>query len=192
MLPVIVLAGAWIRGLGPTRIRFQTSPLSVTPATAAQPLSTHPSRSLPVCHRTRTVHKGARRSRSAPFEQIILRAAKETGLDPYLIRAVITAESQFNVREVSPAGACGLMQLMPRTARLFAVKDIFDPEENIRAGCKHLRYLMHRFSNNLALTLAAYNAGEVPVLRYKGIPPFPETQNYVRHVLRLYSTTRNT
>jgi soluble lytic murein transglycosylase-like protein len=123
---------------------------------------------------------------SSPYDPVIQKAARATGLDPRLIRAVIAAESQFHAREVSPAGACGLMQLMPRTARLFSVKDIFDPEENIMAGCKHLSYLLRRFSNDLPRTLAAYNAGECPVLRYKGIPPFPETQQYVKRVLRYY------
>jgi soluble lytic murein transglycosylase-like protein len=126
---------------------------------------------------------------STPFETYIQRAAQENGLDPRLVRAVISAESQYHVFEVSPAGACGLMQLMPQTARLFKVKNIFDPEENIRAGCKHLRYLLARFSNNLPKSLAAYNAGELPVIRYKGVPPFPETQQYVRRVIRLYQTS---
>jgi soluble lytic murein transglycosylase-like protein len=124
--------------------------------------------------------------RAAPFEAIVQKAARETGLPANLIKAVIEAESRFNPREVSPVGACGLMQLMPSTARVFKVKNIFDPEENIMAGAKHLRYLLHRFSNNIPLALAAYNAGEGPVLRYKSIPPIAETQYYVPKVLRLY------
>jgi soluble lytic murein transglycosylase-like protein len=124
------------------------------------------------------------------YDAIILKTAKANRLDPFLIKAIIYAESQFNRREVSPAGACGLMQLMPRTAKLLSVKDIFDPEENIRAGAVHLRYLLNRFSHNLALTLAAYNAGELPVLRHKGVPPYPETQQYVRKVLRAYAYYR--
>src|SRR5262245_44523665 len=93
---------------------------------------------------------------TTPYDMFIEQAAKETHLDPRLIKAVIVAESQFHVHEISPAGACGLMQLMPHTAQLLAVKDIFDPEENIRAGARHLRYLLNRFSNDLALSLAAY------------------------------------
>ncbi len=128
-------------------------------------------------------------ARSGPFEAFIQLAARENRLDPRLLKAVIQAESQFNPYDISPAGACGLMQLMPRTARLLSVTDIFDPEQNIRAGAKHLRYLLTKFSNDVALSLAAYNAGEVPVRRYKGIPPFPETQHYVKHVLKLYESS---
>jgi soluble lytic murein transglycosylase-like protein len=80
------------------------------------------------------------------------------------------------------------MQLMPRTARLLDVDDIFDPEQNIRGGARHLRYLMKRFSNNLVLALAAYNAGEQPVLRHKGIPPYQETERYVRKVIKFYNS----
>jgi soluble lytic murein transglycosylase-like protein len=123
------------------------------------------------------------------FDQFIQKAARENGLDPLLLRAVIQAESQFNPYDISPAGACGLMQLMPRTAKLLNVTDIFDPEQNIRGGARHLRYLMVKFSNNLAWALAAYNAGEMPVRRFKGIPPFPETQFYVKHVLKLYESS---
>jgi len=120
------------------------------------------------------------------YDAVIQKAARDNGLDPLLIKAVIAAESQFDVHEVSPAGACGLMQLMPGTARMFAVTDIFDPEQNVQAGAKHLRHLLNRFSNNLTLSLAAYNAGERPVLAYKGIPPYPETQHYVFQVLQIY------
>jgi soluble lytic murein transglycosylase-like protein len=124
---------------------------------------------------------------AAPHEDLFQKIGKETGLDPRLLKAITAAESRFKIDEISPAGACGLMQLMPRTAKILAVQDIFNPEQNIRGGARHFRYLMDRFSNNLTLALAAYNAGERPVLRHRGVPPYPETQKYVRKVLNFYT-----
>jgi soluble lytic murein transglycosylase-like protein len=104
-------------------------------------------------------------------------------VDPALIKAVIKAESNFNHRAVSKKGARGLMQLMPATASSLHVQDSFHPESNIEGGVRYLRYLLNYFSGNLHLALAAYNAGENAVIRYGGIPPYPETQIYVRRVL---------
>jgi len=127
-----------------------------------------------------------RRTMDLPFEKFIRQAAEENRVDPRLIAAIIWTESGFNARDVSPAGACGLMQLMPQTARMLGVKDVFDPQANIRAGTRHFRHLLNQYSGDLALALAAYNAGDLPVRRYHGIPPFPETRNYVKKVLRHY------
>ena len=102
-----------------------------------------------------------------------------------LVAAVIEAESDNNPRAVSRRGARGLMQLMPKTARTLGVHDPFDPRANIDAGVRHLRALMDRFgSNNLPLVLAAYNAGEVAVIKHRGVPPYRETRAYVKRILK--------
>jgi soluble lytic murein transglycosylase-like protein len=117
------------------------------------------------------------------YEPHIARASAQHGVDPALVRAVIHVESRFERRARSPKGAMGLMQLMPATARQYAVRDPYDPAANIDAGTRHLKSLLDRFP--LSLALAAYNAGEAAVQRYGGIPPYPETQSYVSRVLRL-------
>jgi len=112
-------------------------------------------------------------------------AAERHGLPEELVTAVIRVESGFNPRAVSRKGARGLMQLMPATASQLGVRDAFDPAENIDGGVRHLRGLIERFDNNLPLALAAYNAGERAVLQYRGIPPYPETQQYVTRILQI-------
>lgn len=107
-----------------------------------------------------------------------------------LIRAVIQVESNFDPRAVSPAGAHGLMQLMPATADAMMVEDIFDPRQNILGGTRYLRILANLFNGDLHLTIAGYNAGEGAVMRYGGIPPYAETQAYVVHVLEHYQKYR--
>lgn len=122
------------------------------------------------------------------FDTIIYEAATLHGLDPCLIVSVMRAESGFNRMAVSPKGASGLMQLMPATAERFGVKNIFDPRENILAGSKYLRWLLERFDGDVRLALAGYNAGEGAVEFYGNrIPPFLETQNYVRTIYMRYS-----
>jgi hypothetical protein len=106
------------------------------------------------------------------------------GVDPTLVESVIRAESAFNRTAVSRAGARGLMQLMPRTALALGVRDSFNPRENIDGGVRHLRYLLDRYPGNVALAVAAYNAGEGAVDAYRGIPPYAETQQYVQRVLQ--------
>ena len=113
--------------------------------------------------------------------------ARAEGVDPFLARAVIQAESAFYTRARSRAGALGLMQLMPQTAERFGVLDPFDPRQNITGGVKYLRWLSEAFSNDLPRVIAAYNSGENNVIRYKGIPPFAETRAYVPRVMELYS-----
>jgi hypothetical protein len=120
---------------------------------------------------------------ASAYTEIIDRAATAHGLDPRLVRAVIQVESAYRSDAVSRKGAMGLMQLMPETARRYAVRNPFDPEANIVAGIQHLRSLLNRF--DLAMALAAYNAGEAAVDRFGGIPPYQETRDYVRRVLSL-------
>ena len=122
------------------------------------------------------------------LEPMISRFSRQHQLHPALIRAVIKAESDFDPMAVSRAGAIGLMQLMPQTAVRLEVQDLFDPEDNIGGGTKYLRQLLDRFSGNLPLALAAYNAGEHVVDRYRSLPPIDETREYVRKVLRYYRT----
>jgi soluble lytic murein transglycosylase-like protein len=119
---------------------------------------------------------------------MISRFSRQHQLHPALIRAVIKAESDFDPHAVSRAGAVGLMQLMPQTALRLEVRDLYDPEDNIGGGTKYLRQLLDRFRGNLPLALAAYNAGEHVVDRYRALPPIDETRQYVRKVLRYYRT----
>jgi soluble lytic murein transglycosylase-like protein len=116
------------------------------------------------------------------YDDIISEAAAEYKLDPNLIRSVMRAESAFNPLVVSPAGAQGLMQLMPALADELGVSDVFDPRENIMAGARYLRWLLDRNHGNIPLTLAGYNAGPTVVAKYRKIPPFKETQNYVKRI----------
>ena len=125
------------------------------------------------------------------LDAIVDHVADDYAVDKALVQAVIHAESAFNARAISPKGASGLMQLMPETAQRYGVRDIFDPEQNIMGGVRYLRYLLETFDHDLRLALAAYNAGENSVLRYRGVPPFPETVNYVNRVMRLHDAYRN-
>jgi soluble lytic murein transglycosylase-like protein len=120
-----------------------------------------------------------------PFRDSIATAARATDLDPWLVASVVQAESAFDPQAVSRAGAAGLMQLMPAAAAEHDVGDVFDPAENLRGGAEHLRIMIDRFES-LPLALAAYNAGATTVTRYKGIPPYKETRDYVRRVLALF------
>ncbi len=127
---------------------------------------------------------------SSVLAPIFDRASASYGLQTALLRAVAQKESAFHPCAVSPAGAMGLMQLMPETAAMLDVTDPFDAEQSILGGARYLRLLLDRFDNNLALALGAYNAGPARVDAYGGIPPFRETQDYVSSILgRLSRTT---
>lgn len=117
------------------------------------------------------------------FDSYIKKAAQANNLDPNLLKAVIKTESGFNANAKSPVGAQGLMQLMPATAKSMGVENPFDAEQNIMGGAKYLSGLIKRFDGKLENALAAYNAGAGAVNKYGGIPPYKETQNYVKRVL---------
>lgn len=120
------------------------------------------------------------------IQRIVQKAAQRASVDPKLVDAMIQVESGYDPRAVSPKGAMGLMQLIPSTAQDFGVDNPFDPRQNIRGGVAFLRALLDRFSGNVPLSLAAYNAGPNRVAQDGGIPAIPETERYVRKVTRLY------
>jgi soluble lytic murein transglycosylase-like protein len=125
------------------------------------------------------------------YDDLILTASGRYNIDAHLIRAVIKAESDFNSNARSQKGAMGLMQLMPETARFHNVSDAYDPGENVEGGARHLRMLLDRYQGDVELSLAAYNAGSAAVEKHGGIPPFVETRDYVRRVLRFYDSYRS-
>lgn len=117
---------------------------------------------------------------------MISQIAKKHGVDDKLVKAVIKQESGFNPKATSRCGAAGLMQLMPRTAKGFGVTDIYNPVQNVEAGVTYLGNLLKKYNGNVILALAAYNAGSGAVAKYNGVPPYKETQNYVRSILANY------
>ncbi len=123
--------------------------------------------------------------------KLITEASRKYGVSESLIKSVIKQESGFNPKAVSHAGAQGLMQLMPRTARSLGVKNSFDPRQNIFGGTKYLKGLLNRFGGNLSMSLAAYNAGESRVIKAGGVPNIRETKHYVRNVIRNYQKIKN-
>jgi hypothetical protein len=127
----------------------------------------------------------------AEIDALARRVAKEYDIAPELVLAVIAVESAWRPDAVSHAGAQGLMQLIPATAERFGVEDVFDPEQNVRGGTRYLRWLLSLFQGDVTRALAAYNAGEGAVLRYGGIPPYTETQNYVVKVRRYYQAEQH-
>jgi soluble lytic murein transglycosylase-like protein len=159
-----------MEGFGPRRLILLVLMVAITTATSAGAESRQPS---PDDHR--------------PYSREIAEASARYAVPEGLIRAVIRVESGFDHRAVSPKGARGLMQLMPQTAAILGVRDSFNPRENIQGGTRHLRAMMERFRYNPRLAVAAYNAGEKAVAEFGGVPPYPETQEYVMRVLRFYN-----
>jgi soluble lytic murein transglycosylase-like protein len=128
---------------------------------------------------------------SEKYDDLITSASERFGVSFPLLKAIIKAESDFDARAVSKKGAKGLMQIMPQNFKLLGIKDPFDPTQNINAGARYFRQLYDRFKGKLALSLAAYNAGPTAVDRYKTIPPYEETEEYVRRVLKYYYNYKN-
>ncbi len=124
------------------------------------------------------------RADTSAYDRLIRLTAKQHHIDRALVKAIIHAESAFNPYATSSKGARGLMQLMPSTAEIYGVRDIYDPRQNIGAGVRHLKYLLKKYRNNSHLAIAAYNAGEGAIKRYRGVPPYKETRRYVKKVLR--------
>jgi membrane-bound lytic murein transglycosylase MltF len=147
-------------------------------------------KSKKVKHKSRVDFKSMPKNRSR-YTKMINEIAEKSRLYPSLLHAVIKAESAYDPNAISRAGAVGLMQLMPQTAKRFGVKDRRDPRDNLQGGARYLRELLTLYDNNVKLALAAYNAGEKAVKKYGNkIPPYPETQNYVKKVLAFYIQNR--
>lgn len=121
-----------------------------------------------------------------PIYDLVYKLSSDYEVDPKLVLAVITVESGFNARAISPRNAQGLMQLLPETALRFRVKNAFDPKDNIKGGLAYLQWLLAYFKGDVRLVLAAYNSGERTVEKYRGIPPYPETQDYVKRITQMY------
>ena len=129
------------------------------------------------------------------YHPIVKQVAGKYRIDPELVHIVIRAESNYDVFAISPAGAMGLMQLMPATAYQYGVKNVFDPAQNIEGGVRYLKDLVALYGGKTPLVLAAYNAGQEAVRKYKGVPPYPETRSYIAGIMRTYKkptvTTKN-
>lgn len=125
------------------------------------------------------------------YDDLITEAAERFGVSFPLLKAIIKAESDFDSQAISKKGAMGLMQIMPQNFKLLGIKDPFDPTQNINAGARYFKQLYDRFNGKLALSLAAYNAGPTAVDRYKTIPPYEETEEYVKRVLKFYYNYKN-
>ena len=125
------------------------------------------------------------------FDTVIAEAAESNGVSPFLLKALIHVESDFNPKAVSKKGALGLTQIMPFNLDLLEVQDPFDPRDNVMGGARYLRAMMDRFNGQLGLALAAYNAGPTAVERYNDIPPYQETRNYVQKVLKFFRYYKN-
>lgn len=162
----------------------------VTEADGRERFTTQPEPGARLYLRTRHHAGGGLQLPEVPYGASIASAAANHAVDPALVQAVIRVESNFDSNAVSVDGARGLMQLMPATAADLGVNDAHDPNENVHAGTAHLARLLAKF-DDLEMALAAYNAGEGAVERYGGIPPYPETQQYVEKVLGHYRSLRN-
>lgn len=145
----------------------------------------------PSASRDRVPARDRSPDRYSRYDAVIREAARLYQLPEPFIRAVMRVESDFSPSVVSSAGAMGLMQLMPRTAAAMGVRDPFDARQNIFGGARYLRILANKFNGDLVLTVAAYNAGEGAVMRYRGVPPYEETRRYVQRVLTYYYAFRS-
>ena len=159
------------------RETYYRSNSTATPATYTPPSSQN--------YGSSSASKSASRN---SYDSYIRDSAQRHGVDPALLKAMMHTESSFNPNARSPVGAQGLMQLMPATARRFKVSNAWNPSENIEGSAKYLAWLMRRFNNKVEFAVAGYNAGEGNVDKYKGIPPFKETRNYVKSVMSRYNS----
>jgi TPR repeat protein len=181
------MAGAWLARAASAGHEHAETLLRHFPAGAADPDGACPRKPAPET-------QDALVASPVPPKQIarlVDKMAPKFGLDPALVIAVIAVESAFRTDAVSPKNARGLMQLIPSTAERFGVRNAFDMTENLRGGMRYLRWLIESFEGDLTLALAAYNAGEAAVARYGGVPPYPETEAYVRKLRSLYPRSRH-
>jgi hypothetical protein len=170
-------------GVGPAQQASVTGPTQTSGITFEQLLSTYTGDKSGYVHGPSQIpYKG----KESDFAGTIKEASAKFNVDEDLIRAVIRQESGFNPKAESGCGAMGLMQLMPETAAGLGVKNAWDPHENIMGGVKYLKSLLDRFDGNITKALAGYNAGPGAVEKHGGVPPFAETQNYVRSILGMY------
>ena len=174
--------------------------LALAAAAAAAGLGEFPSRATSVVRADRRTGRlvrtvvvppaAGRAAPGRPVPELVKKTAEVHRLDPLLVHSVIQAESGYNPYALSPKGAQGLMQLMPATARRFGVANSFNVAQNLEGGVRYLKYLLDLFQDE-KLAVAAYNAGEEAVIRYRGVPPYPETQDYVRAVSRGYTGAKS-
>jgi len=125
------------------------------------------------------------------YHPIIIQTSSHYQVDPAIVKAIIMAESGYNPRAISKAGAKGLMQLMPETAQDLGVENVFNPQQNISGGVRYFKQLVNRFNGDFKLALAAYNAGSTTVRHYQGVPPFKATQHYIKKVFKYYQLYKN-
>lgn len=174
-------------------VRVYTSkpPRGVVGATAMRTIKYSFMETCYACSALPGVNFGKIRLNTEAYHREIAAAATQFGVEEAIVRAIIHAESAYNVNAMSRVGAQGLMQLMPATARRFGVTNAFDPAQNIRGGVQYLGWLLKRFNGDLKLAAAGYNAGEGAVAKYKGVPPYAETQRYVQRVAVLADRYRS-
>lgn len=188
----VLVQGADIyRSEGPDgEVRFASQPLDKSYRLYLRDEATHTQARMP--RRPSASDTAARSAAGLPLAPLIEQLAQKHAVDPALVKAVIDVESRGNTAAVSPKGATGAMQLLPSTAAMYGVTELADPAQNIEAGIRHLKYLLDRHGGNLALALAAYNAGEGAVARYAArIPPYRETMLYVPAVLARMRANQN-
>ncbi len=167
----------------------KSAPVALPPLTQANFKKFFPNNSCYPLYQQRSAFPLGDLPNQSAYEPHIRLTCKQHGLDPNLVKAVIRAESGFNPQALSPKGAMGLMQLMPGTARDLGVMNPFEPVQNIDGGARYLRMMLDRFGT-LPLALAAYNAGPEAVQKHGGIPPYDETQIYVKRVMDIYNRSR--
>ncbi len=161
--------------------------LAVSPVEPALPVATNHKPGNSVVKVTEPIATDSAPVAGNFYHSLIKTASENNGIESALLHAVITAESNYNPKAISPKGAVGLMQLMPATARRYGVSNLYDPAQNVQGGARYLSYLLGLFKNDLRLAIAAYNAGENAVIRHGNkVPPFPETIQYVVKVTELY------
>ena len=169
----------------PHAAKVRAQPWFAAPATSASPLAAGPLPSISI-----SLDSFNPIEPEHAYDDLISEAAEKYNLDPQMIRAVVQAESAFDAMAVSPVGALGLMQLMPALATELGVTDPMDPRQNVMAGSLYLRQLLDSHRGNVKLALASYNAGPGNVAKYRAIPPFKETQNYVKKVTALLADAK--